>query len=157
MQGFDPDFGDASANGFFSLVTEVPAGSGFQDVIDLGGLGADQLSLTFAGASWTPANADVGLLTFLDGGLVSWSIAADPADGVSFLVWPDFQIACALNGCSFDYTTPRSPSLGIFEGRLSNTSVSIDPVASTPEPSTLLLCATGMAALLRRRTAHGSI
>ena len=153
MQGFDPDFGDASANGFFSLVTEVPRGPGFHDVGDPRGLGADQLSLAFAGENWTAANADVRLLTFLNGQLVTWSLLADrKPDGFGFRDHPAFIASCAPNGCGFVYSTARSQSLeAIFNGRLSTTSVSIDPVASTPEPSTLLLCAAGMAALLRRK------
>ena len=93
----------ASAHGSFSIVTETPAGGGqLEDYAR--GLGADAVSFTWAGRSWTGTSADVPQLVFDGrGGLVYWQLAGMPA-GLSDIATrtADFYV----DPFSFLYTSP---------------------------------------------------
>src|SRR3982751_2880193 len=75
----DPLFGTATASGFFSLVSNIPAGGGIVENFT-SGLKADALSLNFGETSWTTSNADVGRLIFDSQGVLTlWQLAGFPA------------------------------------------------------------------------------
>jgi hypothetical protein len=148
----DPDFGNTSASGLFSLITAIPPGDGFRAVQNLQtGLGADKFSLSFANTSWTTANADVGFLIFFGGRLTHWFVGAVPElCCVSQGPLPDIGIDdMAINSSpgSFHYTTRRSEELGVFSGTVSTTSINTTPVAPTPEPTSLVLWVSGLACI----------
>lgn len=147
----DPDFGDKVATGQFSLVTEIPTGEGFRNIADFeNGLGADQLSLSFAGHTWTPANADVTLLSFAWGQLAQWFVGGTFAGLCCSGMFPEPDILIASSD-DFNYTTPRSGQLGLFKGTVVGWGSTVSPVTVTPEPMSLVLCATGLAAVCNRR------
>jgi hypothetical protein len=144
----DPDFGGDVAAGLFSVVVNRPKGGGFVGNGEAR-LGADRLRFDFANTSWTPANADVIRLLFdRTGTLLSWQFAGDPS-GLGSLaadVYPDI-LAEAFN---FSYSTFRSPQLGVFaNGRMLGWATTTTPV---PEPGTLLLFASGVAAAGARKS-----
>jgi hypothetical protein len=153
----DPDFGNATSSGSFSILTTLRAGQEGFDLVN--GLDADAVSFTWAGKTWSADNADVLVLGFDEAGNVTrWSLnGIVPGDGggTSFMLWPDFSVACGVCGigrAGFSYTTPRSAEFGIFSGRVTsfNMDLSATP-APVPEPMSLLLVGTGLAGLAARR------
>jgi PEP-CTERM motif len=142
----DPDFGSDVAAGLFSVVVNRPKGFGIVDNPEFR-LGADRLQFDFAGASWTPVNADVGRLYFNDAGDVFfWQFSGEPNGygGFSPTVYPDILGETV----GILYNTSRSFELGAFRGPILSWEGSATPV---PEPSTLLLFASGVAALRARK------
>ena len=159
----DADFGTATSSGSFSILTTLGAG---QEKLDLdNGLGADAVSFTWAGKTWSAADADVLVLGFDAAGSVTrWSLnGIVPGDhgGTSFNLWPDFTVACGACGtgrAGFFYTTPRSAEFGIFTGSVTSFSTQLSETPSaTPEPMSLLLVGTGLAGLAsQRRRRHAA-
>jgi hypothetical protein len=159
----DADFGRDTSSGSFSILTTLAAGQEGFDLVN--GLGADAVSFTWAGTTWSAANADVLVLGFDPAGNVTrWSLnGVVPGDsgGTSFLVWPDFSVACGVCGtgrAGFNYTTPRSAQLGIFTGSVTSFSMQLSATPTpTPEPMSLLLVATGVAGLAAQRRKAGRV
>jgi hypothetical protein len=153
----DPDFGNATSSGSFSILTKLRAGQEGFDLVN--GLDADAVSFTWAGMTWNADNADVLVLGFDAAGAVTrWSLnGIVPGDGggTSSVLWPDFSVACGVCGtgrAGFSYTTPLSAQLGIFSGRVTSFSMQTSATpAPVPEPMSLLLVGTGLAGLAARR------
>jgi hypothetical protein len=152
----DADFGRDTSSGSFSIPTTLGPG---QSRLDFNGLGADEVSFTWAGTTWTATNADLVALGFdAAGNVKSWSlngIVPGDSGGTSFNIWPDFSVGCGFCGsgvAGFIYTTPRSLQLGIFTGRVTSFSTALSSTPSpTPEPASLLLVGTGLAGLVTHR------
>ena len=71
----DPLYGGEDGHGSFSIVAYVPAGGGEIEDFERG-LGADAISFSWAGTSWTTGMADVSALVFdPHGTLVYWQLA----------------------------------------------------------------------------------
>ena len=148
----DPVHGRASAKGYFSIVTHVPAGGG--KITDFErGLGADVISFSWAGSSWTSRTADVSALVFDPrGALVYWQIAGVTAGlgEISSGTAPDIYI----DPFAFLYVTGRT----MFQGSVTSTGMrggagvgtmpgsSHDP-NPVPEPLPFALVASGLVAL----------
>jgi hypothetical protein len=142
----DPDNGNSTASGSFSIVATPPLGGGqLGDVTR--GLDADFVSLKWAGTTWTSATADVGRLIFdRHGALVYWQLAGDPAGLMNILegIAPDIYI----DPFAFLYTSGPS---NLYEGSLLSTKVTVTPAVApppdpgeVPEPATVALVASGV-------------
>ena len=122
----DPDFGSQISSGAFSLLISRPLTGGLLEDFS-NGLGADQLSLSFADTAWSPISADVVRVGFDAGGTVTfWQLAGVPSglEHVDHSVFPDILIS----SFEIDYTTRRSLELGIFTGPLLSWEATITPV-----------------------------
>lgn len=149
---------EATSSGSFSVVANRIAGERFTD---LAGFGADAVSFTWLGTTWTTANADVLQLGWTEAGTVNlWTLSGfAPGDGrgTSSAVWPDFSVTfCGFCDPAFDqsfiFTTPASARLGIFAGALTSFTLTQEAAAApTPEPATLLLVAAGLGIARRSR------
>jgi hypothetical protein len=151
----DPDNGSRTASGSFSIVATPPAGGGQLEDFTRG-LGADSVSLAWAGTTWTRATADVGRLIFdPHGALVYWQLAGDPAGLTNILVGiaPDIYV----DPFAFLYTSGPS---NLYEGSILSTTVTVTPAIApppdpgqVPEPATVALVASGVGILAvgRRR------
>jgi hypothetical protein len=144
----DPVHGNDVATGSFSFRSSlIPPAGGVVDAQTLGqepesGLGAEAVSFSWAGTSWTQANADVVRLIFdANGNLTLWQLWGAVA-GLTLITNTDFP-DIAVNSFAFQYSTPDSPRLGIFQGPVLAWSAgpSAPPV---PEPTTMLLFASGL-------------
>lgn len=152
----DPDYANATSSGFFTVLTTLPLDS---RVTDHDGFGATPVSFSWAGTTWTDAEADVVQLGFdADGRLNLWTLAGFVAgSGTSSSAWPDFSVTfCGFCDPGFQmrffYTTPRSPELGIFEGTLTSFTLTQEGEPTpVPEPVSLLLAGTGLAGIFARR------
>ena len=152
----DPDYAAATSSGSFSVVTTLGPG----DIETRhAGFGADQVSFTWAGTTWTSEDADVVQLGFDDAGRVNlWTLDGQSVvpGGTSFNASPDFSVSfcgfCSGGPRRFIYTTPRSLELGIFSGSLTSFTLTTEPApAPTPEPATLVLLGTGLSVAAWRR------
>ena len=152
----DPDHAGATSSGAFSVLTTLPTDS---RVTNHDGFGATPVSFSWAGTTWTDADADVVQLGFdADGRLNLWTLAGFVAgSGTSSSFWPDFSVTfCGFCDSSFRmrfiYTTPRSAELGIFQGSLTSFTLTKEgEPMPTPEPISFLLAGTGLAGIFARR------
>jgi hypothetical protein len=99
---------------------------------------------TWGNTLWTTANASVWSLSFdANGGLTDFNLGGAPSgfDAISFVGADDFVIRVPVSG----YTLAAVPGERIFNAR------TISPDLVTPEPGTLLLLASGIAALVAGR------
>jgi hypothetical protein len=149
MSPADPVYGRARGGGSFSILTQVPGGGG--EISDFErGLGADEVSFSWAGTSWTHGQADVSALVFDPRGtLVYWQLVGMPSGlgNISAHTAPDIYV----DPFAFLYVTGRR----VFEGHVMSTAVAGEPppprpgpVESpdpVPEPMSIALVGTGLA------------
>ena len=161
----DPDFGPSTGHGVFSFVTsEVPG----TDVLRPEGFGLETMAFTWTGVDWDTTNSDVYRIgREFDGRVFSFTVSGTPAGMDLSPTTPDFRLAfCVGNvppffsdGCSnftFEYSTLRSTMLGTFTGFVPVLSVTREPLeAPVPEPMTVLLVASGLAAMAARGRFRG--
>ena len=153
----DPDFASATGAGSFSIVAVPPVGGGLL-ADNTNGLAADVFQFSWAGTTWSTADADVIHLRFDDEGtMTAWNAGAalTGLPAVSFARFPDFIVgSCGFcPESTFVYTTPRSLELGIFGGQVTRVGVtqsSVDP-DPIPEPMSMILVGSGMLGLVGAR------
>ena len=116
------------------------------------GLNALSLAFNWAGGTWSALNADLWGLQFNPAGtLVSFGLGGEPSLAtIPPSVFPDFMI----NGSFMLYSTPN----GTFLGHMTGFSVDLDPdpPSQVPEPASLLLVGSGVAAVVGRRRVRRS-
>jgi hypothetical protein len=121
----------------------IPAQGGI--VEDRTGQLASAISpFTWGNTLWTTANASVWSLSFdANGGLTDFNLGGAPSgfDAVAFVGADDFVIRVPISG----YTLAAVPGERLFNAR------TFSPDLVTPEPGTLLLLTSGVAALVARR------
>ncbi len=127
-----------------------PGGGQIQD--STFGLGLTDVNFRWSNTLWTRANADVGELQFSPSGtLLAWvlgntnSIYGFHVSPASAVIDDIFVLASVCCGAGINYTNAGFE--GLLDGRLLTNSVP-SPV---PEPSTVVLLATGAALLVRAR------
>ena len=108
------------------------------------------MSLTWAGATWTRATADVGRLIFdRRGAVVYWQLAGIPAGLTNIIagIAPDIYV----DPFAFLYTSGPS---SLYEGAVLSTAVTVSPAGApppdpgqVPEPATYALVASGVVLL----------
>ena len=163
----DPEFAGISAVGSFSLVTDQPPGT---EVRRPEGFGLETISFTWAGTTWDTAGADAYLVGREPSGRVHALLVGGRTSGLEVLspfAFPDFRLDFCVadvmtpeTDCSrivLQYTTGRSPELGIFTAFVPNFSILREPtdVAPVPEPLTFVLVGSGLCGIaLRRRAAR---
>jgi hypothetical protein len=140
------DVNSAPSSGFFTFDRRlIPPGGGLVENFE--GLGATSIQFAWGHTLWTTSNADLGQLRFSrSGSLLSFFLGGKPAGLTGFQTGPiedvveDFAILSdqAASGAGFQYTNARNPNL-LFGGLTTNL-----PVAPTPEPSAIVLLATGI-------------
>ncbi len=148
----DPDNGNRTASGSFSIVAAPPAGGGRLEDFTRG-LHPEAVSLTWAGTSWTNTTADVGRLVFDPHGiLVYWQLSGVAAGlaNIGAGTAPDIYI----DPFAFLYT---SDPVNLYEGTVLSSSVRVTPAVAppdpgqVPEPATIALVAFGIGVVATRR------
>jgi len=149
----DPLYGSEDARGSFSIVAYVPAGGGEIEDFERG-LGADAISFSWAGTTWTTGMADVSALVFdPHGTLVYWQLAGHMAGlgNISARRGPDVYV----DPFAFLYVAGQS----LFEGSVIATAVGGEPLGPAPapgadpvpEPASIALVASGLLAVAAAR------
>jgi hypothetical protein len=147
----DPVYGGERGAGTFMFDSSLVVPGG---IVQNTTVGLDALSIAFnwAGGTWSAVNADVWGLQFNQAGsLVSFGIGGEPSlTTIPSSVFPDFMI----NGPFMLYSTPN----GTFLGNMTGFSVDLDPdpQPQVPEPASLLLVGSGIAAVVGRRRVQRS-
>jgi hypothetical protein len=135
----------AQLNGSFTFDSNlIPATGGIVED-RTGQLASDIAPFTWGDTLWSTANASVWVLRFdANGGLREFALGGAPGgfDGFAFFA-DDFVFRVPLS----NYTLAVEPSERYFSAR------TISPDLVTPEPGTLLLLTSGIAALVARRKA----
>ena len=142
----DPLFAGQTGTGSFSFDDSIAPSGGGQLFDTTTGLGLLSLSFTWAGTTWTTANADAYRLIFDAGGnLTGWGIGGFPLSGITASAFPDFDLNTLSGipsqpggGFAYDYAGV------IFNGTLAAATTSVQPV---PLPPTLALLGIAIAGL----------
>lgn len=141
----------APSTGFFTFDSSlIPEGGG--TLVHDSGLGATEIDFRWGHTLWTTANADLGELQFSSSGeLLAWTLGDSPGiwtwtyAPAAVVVDEIFLIAFAGDTQRIGYTNAGYE--GLLLGGLFTDSVA-PPI---PEPSTILLIASGAAVLARGR------
>ena len=147
----DPVYGGQTSAGTFMFDSSlVVPGSIVQDTT--AGLDALSIAFNWAGGTWSALNADLWRLQFNQAGtLVAFGLGGEPSLAtLPSSVFPDFVI----NGSHILYSIPN----GTFLGNMTGFSVDLDPESQpqVPEPASLLLVGSGIAAAMGRRRVQRS-